>query len=374
MVGLLAHNYTLPLPRLRYFAAPVYASGSHKLNMIGGAEYSYFPEKNDARIDAGVNASAFSYDLFVDSTGKKNFLDFKKWVPFIRFEFPERSGTRNWIEWKSFLIAEKTLFFTRDSNSNYRISYPIKDYFINRLSFNHQVNRTLYPYDYSIIAEQGKEFMRLNFTWNAFFNYGEKKKGGLEARLFAGKFFYLGEKTNAKKYASSRYHLNLTGANGYEDFTYSGYFLGRSEFEGMASRQIMRRDGFFKIRTDLLSKKVGKTDDWLCALNLSSAIPDNINPLSILPVKIPLRAFLDIGTFSEAWDNEATTGKFVYDAGLELVLAGNLIHIYAPVLMSKVFRDYVNSTITEKKFMNTLSFSINLEGLTLRNLLEKKTR
>ena len=213
--------------------------------------------------------------------------------------------------------------------------------------------------------------MRLNFTWNGFFNYGDKKKGGLEARFYAGKFFYLGHPGNTQKYASSRYYLNLTGANGYEDYTYSGYFAGRSEFEGMNSRQIMKRDGFFKIRTDLLSKKIGKTDDWLCALNLSSSIPNSINPLSVLPFKIPVRAFLDIGTFSEAWDNQATTGKILYDAGLELTLAGNLIHIYAPLLMSKVFRDYVNSTIPEKKFINTLSFSINLEGITIRNLMAK---
>ena len=63
----------------------------------------------------------------------------------------------------------------------------------------------------------------------------------------------------------------------------------------------MIRDGGFKVRTDLFADKVGKTDDWLAAINLSTTIPSAINPLSILPVKIPLKVFLDIGTYAEAW-------------------------------------------------------------------------
>ena len=46
-------------------------------------------------------------------------------------------------------------------------------------------------------------------------------------------------------------------------------------------------DGAFKVRSDLLSQKIGKTDDWLAALNLCTTIPKQINPLSVLPVKIP---------------------------------------------------------------------------------------
>jgi hypothetical protein len=81
--------------------------------------------------------------------------------------------------------------------------------------------------------------------------------------------------------------LNLSGANGYEDYTYSNYFIGRNEFEGFASQQTMIRDGAFKVRTDLLSDKVGKTDRWLVATNFTTDIPKNINPLQLLPIKIP---------------------------------------------------------------------------------------
>jgi hypothetical protein len=98
-------------------------------------------------------------------------------------------------------------------------------------------NRVLYPYRGELKIEQGKDFVRAAFTGNYFFNY--PKGGGLNVRLFAGKFIYAGSKTFTKQFATDRYHLNMTGANGYEDYTYSDYFIGRNKFEGMASQQIM---------------------------------------------------------------------------------------------------------------------------------------
>jgi len=82
----------------------------------------------------------------------------------------------------------------------------------------------------------------------------------------------------------------------------------------------MIRDGGFKVRTDYLSNKIGRTDDWLVAANFTSTIPNVINPLAILPFKLPLKIFVDIGTYAEAWKKNAATGRFVYDAGLQLSL------------------------------------------------------
>ena len=84
---------------------------------------------------------------------------------------------------------------------------------------------------------------------------------------------------------------------------------------GSANQQIMIRDGAFKVRTDLLSNKVGKTDDWLAAANFATTIPNSINPLAVLPIRLPVKLFFDIGTYAEAWEKHAETGRFVYDAG-----------------------------------------------------------
>ncbi len=225
--------------------------------------------------------------------------------------------------------------------------------------------RALYPYRGELKIEQGKDFVRTAFTGKYFFNY--PKEGGLDVRLFAGKFFYTGSKTFTKQFATDRYHLNMTGANGYEDYTYSDYFIGRNKFEGIASQQIMVRDGGFKVRTDLLADKVGKTDDWLIAVNFSSTIPSAINPLSLLPVKIPLKLFVDIGTYAEPWKKNSRTDRFLFDAGIHIPLLKETVNIYIPLFYSNVFKDYIQSTIAKKnRFLKTISFSIDISNFSFR--------
>jgi hypothetical protein len=228
-------------------------------------------------------------------------------------------------------------------------------------------NRVLYPYSGELKIEQANNFIRTAFTGKYFFNY--PKAGGLDVRLFAGKFFYTGSKTINTQFATDRYHLNMTGASGYEDYTYSDYFIGRNKFNGAASQQIMMRDGGFKVRTDLLADKVGKTDDWLIAANFTSAIPANINPLSLLPVKIPLKIFADIGTYADAWKQNSNIDRFLFDAGLYIPLLKETVNIYVPVLYSRLYRDYIKSTLSGKnRLWKTISFTIDISALTLRKI------
>ena len=131
----------------------------------------------------------------------------------------------------------------------------------------------------------------------------------------------------------------------------------------------MRRDGGFKVRTDLLADKVGRTDDWLMALNLSSTLPSGMNPLSMLPFKVPLKLFLDIGTHAEAWEKNAEGDRFLYDAGIQLSLFKETVHIYLPLLYSRVFKDYIQSTIDKKgRLWKTVSFTIDISHFSLRRI------
>lgn len=373
MLGGILHNYSLPLSALRFVAVPLYAAGSRQINGIGRAAYSFFPGKSGSQLALSASYARFTSDSFKDSTGKKNYQPYSKLVPSIRYIFSNRDSRSTlfkYIQWKTFLIRETGLLFQRDTANNIDlISYPVAKRTINQLCIVVENSRVLYPYRAVLQADQGKGFVRIGLTGNYYFNYA--KKGGLNLRLFAGKFMYTGDKTFIREYETDRYHLNLTGANGYEDYTYSGYFYGRNEFEGLGSQQIMIRDGGFKVRTDLLSQKIGKTDDWLAAININTDIPAAINPLGILPIKIPLKLFADAGTYAEAWNGNAGTGRFLYDAGLQLSLLNNSINIYLPLLYSKVYDDYYKSTITEKRFAKKLSFSVDLEVLNIKRLFPR---
>ncbi|MBL0130253.1 MAG: hypothetical protein IPP43_03260 [Chitinophagaceae bacterium] len=123
------------------------------------------------------------------------------------------------------------------------------------------------------------------------------------------------------------------------------------------------------MRTDLLADKVAKTDDWLMAANFSTTIPDAINPLSLLPFKIPLKIFADIGTYAESWKQNSETDRFLFDAGLQLSLMKETINIYVPLLYSSVYRDYLQSTIEKKeRLWKKISFSIDLSNFSFRKL------
>src|SRR5205085_9400248 len=121
-----------------------------------------------------------------------------------------------------------------DTIVQFKYSTPSKERYLNQLRFVYQNFRALYPFDATLQVEQAQDFVRTTFTGNYFFNYA--KGGGLAVRLFGGKFSYLNGKTIEKQFANDRYHLNLTGAKGYEDYTYSNYFIGRNEFQGFTSQ------------------------------------------------------------------------------------------------------------------------------------------
>ncbi len=368
MLGVLLHNYTLPFTRFQFVLSPLYATKSKQFNGIGRMSYSFYPGNRGQRLELAVAGASFSGDNFTDSAGVVHPQRFTKIAPSVKYFFANknpRSTLTKFIQWRTFLIREQSLLFTRDTiNQIDIIRFPNKDRYLNQLRFVIENNRVLYPYRGELQADQGDGFVRLGFTGNYFFNY--PRGGGLDLRVFAGKFFYLGDRTFLKQFETDPYQLNMTGPKGYEDYTYSNYFIGRNEFNRFSSQQIMMRDGGFKVRTDLLSNKIGKTDDWLIAANLVSPLPNAINPLSVLPFKIPIRVFVDIGTYAGAWKKNAETGRFVYDAGLQLSLFRNVLNIYVPLLYSKVYRDYFKSTIPEKRFWKTVSFSIDIQHINLR--------
>ncbi len=369
MIGALLHNYTLPLNKFQFVIATLYATKSKQLNGIGRLGYTFYPGDNGQKFEVAVAGATFSGDNFTDSTNTTHAQRFSKIVPSLKFVFANknpRNSITKYLQWKTFLINEQDLLFTRDTvNQVDVITYPTKSRYVNQLQFVIENNRVLYPYKGALQVEQGKGFARVAFTGNYFFNYA--KGGGMDVRLFAGKFFYLGDKTFINQFETGRYHLNMTGPKGDEDYTYSNYFIGRNEFEKFSSQQIMIRDGGFKVRTDYLSNKIGKTDDWLAAANFTSTIPK-----ALFPFKLPLRVFVDIGTYAEAWKKNAPTARFVYDAGLQVSLFKNLVNIYVPLLYSKEYKDYYKSVITDKGLpllLKKISFSIDLQNISLKKLV-----
>jgi hypothetical protein len=348
----------------------MYGTKSSLLNGLAKANYTFYPSNDTRHFTVYGNLAKFTGDNFQDSTGKINNQPFTKITSGIKYVFGNLDlarKIRKWIEFKSYFMDETKLSFTKNPISNELvIGYPKQSFNLQQLILGMENTRVLYPYEIQLKTELEKQFARITLTTNQFFNYANG--GGLKLRLFAGKFIYRDDNVSSNRFATERFHLNMSGPKGDEDYEYDNYFYGRNEFDGFAARQIMERDGAFKVKTDFLSNKVGKTDDWLGAINLTSDIPNSINPLSLLPIKIPLKLFFDIGTNAPLWNAEGSGSKFLYDGGIQLSLLKNVLNIYFPLVYSKVYKDYFKSTISGNTFKNNISFSINFKELALNKL------
>ncbi|MFM7672128.1 MAG: M1 family metallopeptidase [Bacteroidota bacterium] len=374
MTGMGVTNLKVPLNDLQWLVIPLYATRSKEFNGIGFINHRWRPEGIWSRIDLGLGFSRFSFNRFTTPNKQTLTLRFMKLSPGIRFTWKEtpRSTRNRQLQFSYFHFNETGYRYQRDTlingsdttiNNYYRTVNETRG--LAQIKFSMENNRKLYPYRLEMKVEGHSKFIRPTFTATQFFNY--PRSGGLQARIFGGAFLYLGKQSLQQRFRQSRYYLQMSGPSGMDDYTYSDYFIGRSAYEGIASQQIMDRDGAFKIRTDRLASPVGRSDQWLLALNLSSSIPDKINPLSVLPIRVPLHVFADIGVSGSASD---PSSRWLYVAGLELPLLQRNVRIFLPLLYSTPFQEYVRSILEPKKrFWQKISFQINVSQWHSRKLV-----
>ncbi len=370
MIGAALHNYTFPAHKLQYFLAPMYATGSKDLTGLGRIGYTWRPNTTFDKIDLSVSGAHFNTREGTDSLGKKIHTGFYKVAPALRVTFNNknvRSSLDKWLEWRTFFIWENNFRYVLKSEDGefYPTEGKTTSRYLNQLTFNIAGYRTLYPYDAQLQLQQGEGFYRASATANYFFNYAGY--GGLQMRVFAAKFGYIGEKTLSKQFSTLVYQPKLTAVRGNEDYTYSNYFIGRNEPDGFLGQQIMVRDGGLKLRTDLFQGLQGRSDNWIASLNLNTTLPQGL-----LPVNLPIKIFLDAGTYADAWKKDAATSRFLYVAGVQLTLFKDLVHVYAPVLYSKEFRDNLKTVPDENTFFKKLSFSIDIHRFNLRRATGNK--
>lgn len=306
------------------------------------------------------------------ATVKRFFETFYKLSPSVKATFKSnlKSSRERWIEARTYLIGEKDFshFTIKSTDSLFYVdSFKKTSRYINQLTYQVTDYRALYPYHYQLQLQQGKGFYRLNFTGNYFFNYAGG--GGANVRWFGAHFGTFNKKGN--NFTQVLYQPKLLGVTGEEDYTYSNYFVGRSasfgndastiENSGLGAQQVMIRDGGFKLRLDQFEFLQGRSANWVAALNFNTTLPKEL-----LPFKNPLKAFLDVGTFAEAWEKDANISRFLFVGGLQLSLFKNAVNIYAPLIYSSDFKDNLKAVPEQNTFFKKLTFSIDVSQLSLQ--------
>ena len=367
-LGLVIHNYNLPKNQLKFIATPMIGLKSKKPVGYARIGYTFYPKGKLQELEISANAARFNTDDALDKNYGTITRGFTKIVPAIYAEWKTSRATstlHKWIDIRSYIINENSFEFERrqapqDTLEFYALKGPNKTTVINQVSYGWRNERSLYPWELQATVQQVNELLRTTITGKYFLNYG-RKNTGVQVRFFAGKIFYTTEKTDKIRFENSRYHFSMYGPNGDDDYTYSNPFIDRNQSTAMPGRQVMMRDGNFKYRSDYSSIKPGRSDNWMATLNFTFDIPGKVNPLAILPFKIPLKVFADIGTHSGAWIENSNEPRLLYSIGLQLPLF-KYINLYYVLIDSKQFNE-PNSLNGTKWWQKNFTFSVDVQHI-----------
>jgi hypothetical protein len=384
-IGLLAHNYNNPSKPLQFVFAPMLGTGSKKLIGLGRLGYTWHPQKHFQKVEIYASAARFSYrdaaDLKDSSGANISPIAFSKLVPGVYIEWKNKSPlstVRKWIDFRTFIINEKSYAFKSYLNPIdsavpiYATKGLSQKTVIPQLTMGWANERNLYPWSVELGVQQVKQIVRSTITAKYFLNYNEKGQG-MSVRLFFGKIFYTQEKTLSLRSKNSRYHFIMYGPNIDQDYTYANAFAERNQSTGVLGRQILLRDAAFKYRTDYGGGSPGLSfeekdyyfDNWISSLNLTLDIPNKINPLAVLPIKVPLKIFADFATSNGPWKQNSAQPKFLYSIGFQLPIL-KFINLYYPIIQSSQFKqpiDYNGGGDQAKWWQKRLTFTVDINEL-----------
>jgi len=93
----------------------------------------------------------------------------------------------------------------------------------------------------------------------------------------------------------------------------------------------------------------------------------------LLPIKIPLKLYGDVGTNADAWNKDDDQAHFLYDAGIQVSMLNELINFYIPLIYSPAYKEYFQS-VPGNSFFQRISFSINIQDVSIRKLTKQFTQ
>jgi len=353
--GLLLHNLTWPETKLKFAIAPLYGFGSKSAAGAGSVSYSIFPKSTFKEIFLQVDAKTFSFDKAELNIPEPIFARYIKVAPSINFilkESRKTSPVTRMLSLKGYYISEGQFDFPEDptdtaaSPRRMAVSNGATENMYGMLRYRHSNERTFNPFNYTLEAHGGEDFLKMSVEGNLKINYHAKNKS-LHVRVYGGKYFGFND-----DFYTSRYHLNST-STGVNDYLYDDTYLGRSEREGFGIRQVSIREGGLKIPTPLYASPLGRSDNWLAAINIKTDLPLK---------KLPVRLFADVATFADAGQLNPSGNKVLFDAGLEIYIY-DVLTIYVPLVMSKDFSDYRKSISGKTGLLDAVTFSLNLQNI-----------
>jgi len=319
MLGLLVHNYKLPLQKFQYYIMPMYSFSETPL--AGEANFSY---------------RKYGYDGFPDIIYKLNYQQYG-------INKIDDGVSIKETENRYRLKAEIDLKLNNIKNSDkadkhlktaiyYFPSFPLKlttENYLFNIKYTMDKNSIFRPYNFTFNADINDHFYSVWAEGNYRIHY-LSMTSGLDIRLFAG--------TN----------VSLSGNTGNTDYKYDYTFLSRetsvSYQNSIYKQQFVQNYGGFSLYSE------NNFIPMLVATNIQSSIP-----------KIPLiKVYSNIALYSNTYNS--VIESFAYEMGFMLSLLTDHFEVYFPVYASKEIWAY-NNEIAEN-YSQKIKFVININNIT----------
>ncbi len=360
MLGIGFYNSLFPRKNLEYSIAPMYTFGSKGFAGMGQVAYTWYLKKGlFHHLRFNVAGSTFTHGNYTAQTSVNRDLIFDKPFRFYkiapevqaRFREPSaRSSVQKSVKFRHVNIQKSNTDCPSDTINCFTNNNTVKyDYYVNELSFNFKNKRAVNPYQFTVFLEQSDRFIKTSLEANYRFTYANKRRRGMNVRLFAGAFL----QDDLQALVDNDFKFNMSALKGKKDYLFDHTYLGRVEGGGFLGAQVNpMRSGGFKLRTDQSGgNEVGLSDNWLAAINLDVDMPVDFLPLSV---------YANFG-FHDPKELSGISEQFVYDIGATLKLIPNTVEVYFPILHSNDYKNAVDAN-TDNYFQK-ISFFINFHNL-----------
>lgn len=358
MLGSAFHNYGIFQKKVEYLVAPMFAFQTK--TPVGFAElnFNFYPKRAVRLVTLGVKAKSFAYDFYdagflnaQQGTSYKNlYLHYYRISPYLELNLRNRRATSplsqvityqnnnlitDSIDWKTLISGSSPTPFRRaDKKTVFS--------FVNQLDYLLNNSRVIDPYSLHLQLQHTASMAKASATFH--YRVTLTNRYAFDFRLFAGAF--LAGSQNERSY----YAFRAAGYNGWHDYAFDYYYMARNERSGLGFMQFTERDGALKVWTPL-----GQTSEWLLALNIKSP------RLFVLPVRL----FADIA----ACDRRALLNdQVLWDAGLNLVIAKDLIDVYVPLFYSADIKNTLE--LNKVDFLHSIRFTLNIHKLVPKKIIQ----
>lgn len=332
MLGLALYNNILPQKKFEYVLMPMYSFGTNDIAGSASINYNMLFDKGPFRqVSLGVKGARYAFN------DQPYEMEFNKIAPELSFDIRKkraRSLVSNNIRLRSVNIIKDDYTFIVDNETS--TLQRSEQYMVNQLTWTLRNKREINPSTMVVDLQQGDNMMKAWLAFSQDIHYTKKKI--LNIRLFAGSFL---DKPNPAGLRD--YRFRMSGIRGEQDYLFDYIYLGRTETEGVLSRQFVEADGAFKVYTNY-----GQSSNWIAALNLKAQLP------------VPLfGVFADFGTTDK---NALLNDNLLYDAGFYVSIGRDIFNVYFPLAMSKDIKENLK-VIGSDQFIERVRFTLNLHLL-----------